>query len=120
MLQSMTNTSFATDDFPFMRSKWIELSGVKVLALRVSFTGDLGWELHCATADQDRLYAALLETGKAFGAGPVGKPRLDEFADRKRVRVMEPRILPRILASRGGLGSTVQNGQGFPEQSSGG
>jgi dimethylglycine dehydrogenase len=76
MLQSMTNTSFATDDFPFMRSKWIELAGVKVLALRVSFTGDLGWELHCATADQDRLYAALLETGKAFGAGPVGSRAL--------------------------------------------
>ena len=76
ILQSMTNTSFATDDFPFMRSKWIELAGVEVLALRVSFSGDLGWELHCATADQDRLYAALLETGKAFGAGPVGSRAL--------------------------------------------
>jgi dimethylglycine dehydrogenase len=76
MLQSMTNASFATADFPFMRSKWIELAGVNVLALRVSFTGDLGWELHCETKDQDRLYAALLETGKAHGAGPVGSRAL--------------------------------------------
>jgi dimethylglycine dehydrogenase len=38
----------------------------------VSFTGDLGWELHCKTEDQLRLYEALLETGKIFGAGPVG------------------------------------------------
>ncbi|MEP5153828.1 glycine cleavage T C-terminal barrel domain-containing protein, partial [Planktotalea sp.] len=50
----------------------IELAGVDVLALRVSFTGDLGWELHCAEADQARLYEALLEVGKDFGAGPVG------------------------------------------------
>ena len=72
MLQRLTNTSLATADFPFMRSAQIELAGVKCLALRVSFTGDLGWELHCATADQAQLYAALLETGKEFGAGPVG------------------------------------------------
>ncbi|MEN8892496.1 GcvT family protein [Planktotalea arctica] len=72
MLQRMTNASLATEDFPFMRSKWIELAGVQVLALRVSFTGDLGWELHCAAADQARLYEALLEAGKTMGAGPVG------------------------------------------------
>ncbi|MEP2028914.1 MAG: FAD-dependent oxidoreductase [Paracoccaceae bacterium] len=72
MLQRLTNASLATEDFPFMRSKKIELAGVGVLALRVSFTGDLGWELHCATDDQERLYQALLEAGKTIGAGPVG------------------------------------------------
>jgi len=72
MLQRMTNASLANDDFPFMRSQRIELAGVDVLALRVSFTGDLGWELHCAEADQARLYDALLTVGKDFNAGPVG------------------------------------------------
>ena len=72
MLQRMTNASLATEDFPFMRSKKIELAGVEVLALRVSFTGDLGWELHCDTKDQERLYTALIEAGKSVGAGPVG------------------------------------------------
>ncbi len=72
MLQRMTNASLSTEDFPFMRSKMIDLAGVQVLALRVSFTGDLGWELHCATEDQERLYSALIEAGKTSGAGPVG------------------------------------------------
>lgn len=72
LLQRLTNTSLATEDFPFMRSAQIELAGVKCLALRVSFTGDLGWELHCAAQDQLRLYEALIEAGKEFGAGPVG------------------------------------------------
>jgi dimethylglycine dehydrogenase len=72
----LTNTSLATPDFPFMRSKWIELGGVKCLALRVSFTGNLGWELHCAAADQVQLYTVLLEAGQIIGAGPVGSRAL--------------------------------------------
>ncbi len=76
MLQRLTNTSLATPDFPFMRSKWIELAGITVLALRVSFTGDLGWELHCEAKDQARLLQALLDAGRDFGAGPVGSRAL--------------------------------------------
>jgi dimethylglycine dehydrogenase len=76
MLQGLTKTSLATADFPFMRSKWIEISGVRCLALRVSFTGDLGWELHCAQEDQASLYAALLAAGREIDAGPVGSRAL--------------------------------------------
>ncbi|WP_109310772.1 FAD-dependent oxidoreductase [Ruegeria sp. AU67] len=76
LLQRLTNTSLATEDFPFMRSAQIELAGIEVLALRVSFTGDLGWEVHCATEDQARLYDALLQVGQEFGAGPVGSRAL--------------------------------------------
>ncbi|RKF15060.1 FAD-dependent oxidoreductase [Roseovarius spongiae] len=76
MLARLTNASLATEDFPFMRSRRIEIAGVDCLALRVSFTGDLGWELHCATEDQVRLYEALLAAGREFGAGPVGSRAL--------------------------------------------
>jgi dimethylglycine dehydrogenase len=76
MLQRMTNASLETGDFAFMRSKWIQLSGVNVLALRVSFTGDLGWELHCKTEDQTELYKALLDAGREMGIGPVGSRAL--------------------------------------------
>ncbi len=76
MLQRLTNTSLATADFPFMRSQRITVAGVDVLALRVSFTGDLGWELHCAAKDQAQLYAALIEAAKDLGAGPVGSRAL--------------------------------------------
>ncbi|WP_295316920.1 FAD-dependent oxidoreductase [Roseobacter sp.] len=76
LLARLTNSSLATSDFPFMRSAWMEIAGVPVLALRVSFTGDLGWELHCATEDQKKLYDALLEAGKELGAGPVGSRAL--------------------------------------------
>ena len=76
LLQRLTNTSLETADFPFMASRMIEVAGVSCMALRVSFTGDLGWELHCAAEDQVRLYTALLEAGKEVGAGPVGSRAL--------------------------------------------
>ena len=76
LLQRLTNSSLATEDWPFMRSAMIEIAGVEVMALRVSFTGDLGWELHCRAADQAALYAALLEAGQEVGAIPVGSRAL--------------------------------------------
>lgn len=76
ILQRLTNADLSTEAFPFMRSQRIKLAGLDCVALRVSFTGDLGWELHCATEDQKTLYSALLEAGKEFGAGPVGSRAL--------------------------------------------
>ena len=76
ILQLLTSASLNTEDFRFMRSKSIELAGIEVLALRVSFTGDLGWEVHCKSKDQTALYTALVETAKEFDAGPVGSRAL--------------------------------------------
>ncbi|TQV83590.1 GcvT family protein [Denitrobaculum tricleocarpae] len=76
LLQRLTNADLSTPAFPFTRSQRIKLAGVEVVALRVSFTGDLGWELHCATEDQLALYQALLQAGKDFHTGPVGSRAL--------------------------------------------
>jgi dimethylglycine dehydrogenase len=72
MLQRMTNADLSHEAFRFMRSRTIDVAGVTCLAIRVSFTGDLGWELHCAEADQVKLYTALLAAAKDVGGGPVG------------------------------------------------
>ncbi len=76
LLARLTNADLSTPAFPFMRSKSINVAGVETIAIRVSFTGDLGWELHCATEDQVQLYEALLEAAKAVGGGPVGSRAL--------------------------------------------
>ena len=72
MLQRLTNADLSTPAFRFMRSKQIEVAGVKCVAIRVSFTGDLGWELHCAQSEQVRFYTALLQAAADLGGGPVG------------------------------------------------
>jgi dimethylglycine dehydrogenase len=79
LLQSLTNASMANADFPFMRARRIVIGGVDCMALRVSFTGDLGWELHCAAEAQTALYQALLDAGRPLGAGPVGARALNSL-----------------------------------------
>ena len=69
LLQRLTNAICRNADFPFMRSAKITVAGVDLVALRVSFTGDLGWELHCAAADQPKLYKALIEAGRESAPG---------------------------------------------------
>ncbi len=76
ILQTLTNADLSNEAFPFMRSATFDIAGVEVGALRVSFTGDLGWELHCHERDQRVLYEALLNAAKPFGAGPVGSRAL--------------------------------------------
>ncbi|WP_224815365.1 FAD-dependent oxidoreductase [Hasllibacter sp. MH4015] len=76
LLMRLTNADLSNEAFPFFRSQRITVAGVDCVALRVSFTGDLGWELHCAEADQVTLYTALLDAGREVGAGPVGSRAL--------------------------------------------
>ncbi|SPH23339.1 4-methylaminobutanoate oxidase (formaldehyde-forming) [Defluviimonas aquaemixtae] len=76
LLARLTNADLSNDAFPFMRSQRITVAGIDCVAIRVSFTGDLGWELHCAADAQVALYEALLDAGRAFGAGPVGSRAL--------------------------------------------
>ncbi len=76
LLQRMTNADLSNESFRFMRSQTIDIAGIKCLAIRVSFTGDLGWELHCDEADQVALYTKLLEEAKSFKGGPVGSRAL--------------------------------------------
>lgn len=76
LLDRLTNADLSNEAFAFMRSARITVAGIDCVAIRVSFTGDLGWELHCAEADQVALYEALLDAGREFKAGPVGSRAL--------------------------------------------
>ena len=76
VLGRLTNADLSNAAFPFFRSARITVAGVEVVALRVSFTGDLGWELHCAAEDQVTLCTALLEAARDAGGGPVGSRAL--------------------------------------------
>jgi dimethylglycine dehydrogenase len=72
LLERLTETDLSNEGFPFMRSATITIAGVETVALRVSFSGDLGWELHVRETDQLVLYMALLDSGKDLGVRPVG------------------------------------------------
>ena len=76
MLSRLSNADFSTELFPFMTAKRINLLGLSVIAVRVSFTGDLGWELYCETVDQVELYNSLVTTAQELNGGPIGSRAL--------------------------------------------
>ncbi|MEM7377588.1 MAG: glycine cleavage T C-terminal barrel domain-containing protein, partial [Pseudomonadota bacterium] len=63
VLQTLTNTDLSNEAFRFMRSRRMTVAGIETVALRVSFTGELGWELYCEEDDQLKLLNALLDAG---------------------------------------------------------
>ena len=72
LLQSLTDTDLSDDAFKFMRNQAIRIAGIDARAMRVSFSGDLGWEIYVPIEHQAQLYDALLDAGKDLGVRPVG------------------------------------------------
>lgn len=70
LLNALSDSAF--DDFPFMTSKQVEIGRVRCKALRVSYSGELGWELHCPMLNQKTLFDALMTEGRTHGLTLMG------------------------------------------------
>ena len=76
LLQRLSNRDLSNEAWPFFKSGNLTIAGVECLALRVSFTGDLGWELYCEKHNQLALYKLLIENASQISGGPVGSRAL--------------------------------------------
>ena len=76
LLQRLSNKDLSTEAWPFFKSGSLAIAGIECVALRVSFTGDLGWELYCDEHDQLALYEVLIKSASQIGGGPVGSRAL--------------------------------------------
>ena len=76
LLQRLSNKDLSNEAWPFFKSGSLIIAGVECLAMRVSFTGDLGWELYCEKHNQLALYKLLIENASQIGGGPVGSRAL--------------------------------------------
>ena len=72
ILQSITNYDLGNQNFPFMHSREIDISGTSLRATRITYVGELGWELYLPVQDGAKVWNALIEAGKPFGAEPCG------------------------------------------------
>ena len=67
LLSRLTDAELTTDSFPWLTGQEIEVAGVPCLALRVSYVGELGWELHHPLEEMTTLYPAIEEAGEGLG-----------------------------------------------------
>lgn len=86
LLARLTRTSLATADFPWRTGRKIELAGVRLLMLRIGYTGELGYELHVPMADLGRVYEAVREAGERWGIADFGSYALNSLRLEKAYR----------------------------------
>lgn len=72
LLSSLTDASLANEDFPFGTAQTISAAGVEVLALRMSYVGELGWELYVPSRSAVALFDALVAAGEPHGLTLAG------------------------------------------------
>ncbi len=72
LLSSLTSTPLDNEAFPFGWSRQMVVAGIPVRALRVSYVGELGWELYVARDSAVELFDVLMEAGQAHGIHPAG------------------------------------------------
>jgi glycine cleavage system aminomethyltransferase T len=72
VLAAVTGDDVSHPGFPFATCREIELGGASVLASRISYVGELGWELHVPFEQGARVWDTLWEAGQPSGLVPVG------------------------------------------------
>ena len=68
ILQSLSQADFSNSAFPFMHSKEIEIDGINLRATRITYVGELGWELYLPTENAKVIWEKLYSAG-AFPCG---------------------------------------------------
>src|SRR5262249_62076332 len=91
ILQPLTTTPL---NFPYMRARELAVGTVPCLALRVTYVGELGWELYCPTEFGLALWDAIWEVGRDLGLLAGGYRAIDSLRLGKGYRVWSTDITP--------------------------
>jgi sarcosine oxidase subunit alpha len=72
ILQELTDTDVSADGMKYLDALQVQVAGVSCLVLRIGFTGELGFEIHCPAPHAQDLWDALLQAGAPHGIRPFG------------------------------------------------
>lgn len=100
-------------DFGYMKMREMAIGDVPVRALRVTFVGELGWEIYCPTEYGAGLWRTLWEAGREHGLIAAGYRAIDSMRLEKGYRVWAADITPEETPIEAGLGFCVKSEGGF-------
>ncbi len=72
LLNRVTDADLSNEAFPFAAARSITINGVALFAQRVTYVGELGWEMHISASDAVLVYEALIDSGRNLGLTPAG------------------------------------------------
>ncbi|MCF8521126.1 MAG: FAD-dependent oxidoreductase [Rhodobacteraceae bacterium] len=114
VLARVTRADVSNAGFPFGHVREIDIAGATVRALRVTYVGELGWELHIPLTDTGTVYDALMAAGAPDGIRPVGYRALESLRLEKGYRAWSSDITPNDTPFEAGLGWAVKLGSNTP------
>ena len=103
VLQKITKTNLSNDNFKWLTSQNIMIGNIHVLALRVNYMGELGWELHCEMSQLDELYKLLWDAGLEEKIIDFGSHAMNSMRIEKGYRGWGTELTPEISVVEAGL-----------------
>ncbi len=108
VLEKVTNADVSNDAFPYFSAQWIEIGSARVLALRISYAGELGWELHIPTDFSLPVWDRLWAAGREFEMAVAGLGAFDSLRLEKGYRLWGADVHTEYNPYESGLGWTVR------------
>ena len=102
VLEKVTDADVSNQAFPFGHVREITIAGSTVRALRVTYVGELGWELHIPIEATGEVFDVLMEAGRPWDIRPVGYRALEIAQAREGLSRLGLRHHPQRHALRGG------------------
>ena len=114
VLAAVTRDDVSNGAFPFASCRRIVVAGTPLLALRITYVGELGWELHIPMEAAIAVYEALLAAGAAHGIADCGYRAIESLRLEKGYRAWGADIGPDHTPLMAGLGWAVKLRSGKP------
>ena len=86
LMMELTENDLSQEAFPWLSGQNILLAGKQVLAIRISYVGESGWELHIPKSNSTAIFSALKESGLEYGLGLFGVFAIDSMRLEKGYR----------------------------------
>ena len=104
ILEAVTRDDVSNEGFPFAMARTIGIAGCPVRALRVTYVGELGWELHLPVEYATTVFEALMAAGGEHGLRPAGYRAIESLRLEKGYRAWGSDIGPDHTPDEAGLG----------------
>ncbi len=108
VLQAVTSSDVSNAAFPYMSARTIEIAGAAVGAQRVTYVGELGWELYVESGRAAAVWDALAGAGRPLGLEPVGYKAVDSLRLEKGYRYWSTDLTPAENPYEAGLAFCVR------------
>jgi 4-methylaminobutanoate oxidase (formaldehyde-forming) len=113
VLSTLTDADLSNDAFPYLSARAIDVAAAPCLALRVTYVGELGWELYAPAEHGASLFDELLRATREAGGVPAGYRAIDSLRVEKGYLAWGSDLTPEEDPFQAGLGFAVDLSKDF-------